>query len=162
MSHRILSGLALALACLVPTASHGDAFTSKGPIGRFKTTQAGPAGSADFECTSSFAFVAIPGASVTFTLSEPARVVLMFQGQFGDFTSTDNARVVLSISVDGAIAGAAVAIGSDPGTGLQTFGFNSVSHLLGAGQHTAQVSWHTFPEGTTMCVEERSLIVLMP
>jgi hypothetical protein len=56
----------------------------------------------------------------------------------------------------------AIAIGGDPGTDHQTFGFNAFSTPLKAGTHTVTVLWHTFPDGATSCVEERSLIVLHP
>jgi hypothetical protein len=162
MARAVLRCIVIAFVFLVPATIDADTSTSKGPIGSFKAKQTAPAGSADFACTSSLEFVRMPGVALSFTLAEAARVVLMFQGQFGEFTSTANARVVLRMTVDGDIAGAAVAVGSDPGTGLQTFGFNSVSTLLSAGPHTVEVLWHTFPADSTICVEERSLIVLMP
>jgi hypothetical protein len=99
---------------------------------------------------------------VQFRLQQRGAVVVMFQGQFGEFDSAANARPVLRITIDDQIVGSAMAIGSDPETGLMTFGFNAYSTVLRRGVHTAKVLWHSWPEGATTCAEERSLIVLRP
>jgi hypothetical protein len=149
----------LLAACLVAAVSLGASATSKGPFTRFKAVQVAPP---DFACTSSVDFTAMPSMSLAFTLVRPGPVVLMFQGQFGELSSTPGARAGIRMTVDGEIAFAAVAIGSDPRSGLQTFGFNAVSPSLAAGRHVAEVWWGSFPDLSTMCVEERSLIVLLP
>jgi hypothetical protein len=115
----------------------------------------------DSVCTSSFAdFEDMPGMSVPFTMHGKGRVVVLFQGQFGGFSSTAGARAAIRFTIDGNIVGSAIAVGNDHGTGLQTFGFNAFSDELEPGTHTAQVLWRTSPLGATSCVEERSLIIL--
>ena len=133
--------------------------TGEGAIRRFDGVQV--VGLPDTACTSSFPdFEDMPGMSLPFTIHGKGRVVVMFQGQFGGFPSTADARAVIQIQIDGNIVGSALAVGNDHGTGLQTFGFNAFSDELGPGTHTAQVLWHTSPAGATSCVEERSLIIL--
>ena len=116
----------------------------------------------DSACTASLEFEDMPGMSVRFRLHQRGAVVVMFQGQFGGFDSDATARPGIRLVIDDQIVGSAIAIGSDPGTGLTTFGFNAFSTVLRPGVHTAKVLWHSFPEGATTCVEERSLIVLRP
>ena len=70
--------------------------------------------------------------------------------------------IVLGAAVYVVAVGSAIAIDNDHGTGVQTFGFNGFSSPLAHGEHTAEVLWHTFPDGATSCVEERSLIILLP
>jgi len=132
--------------------------TGEGSVKKFDGVQVAPP---DFACTSSFPdFEDMPEMSVPFTMHGKGRVVIMFQGQFGGFSSTANARAVIRFTIDGNVVGAAGAIANDHGTGSQTFGFNAFSDELEPGPHTAQVLWHTFPAGATSCVEERSLIIL--
>ena len=133
--------------------------TGEGAIKRFDGVQV--VGLPDSACTSAFPdFEDMPGMTLPFTVHGKGRVVVMFQGQFGGFTSTANARAVIQIQIDGNIVGSALAVGNDHGTGIQTFGFNAFSNELDNGTHTAQVLWHTAPGGATNCVEERSLIIL--
>jgi hypothetical protein len=117
----------------------------------------------DYTCTSSASSTEDPFedmAGMALKLRTGGPIVVMFQGQFGGFESTPDARAILRIVVDGEIVGSAVAIGSDVGGKLLTFGFNAFSRPLRPGRHEVKVLWHTFPEGSTSCVEERSLIVL--
>jgi hypothetical protein len=138
--------------------------TGSGHIKEFDGVQVAPPDSA---CTTNAdTFEPIPGVSLSFSVpfgvldgNGPTQVVLMFQGQFGGFTSTPGSRVILQLQVDGHVAGSAVAIANDTGTGVQTFGFNSFTPIT-HGNHTAEALWHTFPAGGESCVEERSLIVL--
>ena len=116
----------------------------------------------DSACTAALEFEDMPGMSVRFRLHQRGAVVVMFQGQFGGFESDAGARPAIRIVIDDQIVGSAIAIASDPDTGLTTFGFNAFSTVLRPGVHTAKVLWHSFPEGSTTCVEERSLIVLRP
>jgi hypothetical protein len=109
-------------------------------------------------CTSSEPFEEMAGMSLLLRTRGP--LVAMFQGQFGAFETTAGARVVINIEVDGEILGSARAIGADVGTQLVTFGFNAFSRPLAPGPHRVKVTWHTFPAGARVCVEERSLIVL--
>jgi hypothetical protein len=132
--------------------------TGEGSVKRFSGVQVAPP---DFACTSSFPdFEDMPGMTVPFTMHGKGRVVVMFQGQFGGFSSTAGARAIIRFTIDGNVVGSAVAVGNDHGTGSQTFGFNAFSDELEPGLHTAKVLWHTAPLGETSCVEERSLIVL--
>ncbi len=116
----------------------------------------------DFACTAALEFEDMPGMAVRFRLHQSGAVVVMFQGQFGGFDSDAGARPGIRLVIDDRIVGSAIAIASDPGTGLTTFGFNAFSMVLRPGVYTAKVLWHSFPEGATTCVEERSLIVLRP
>jgi hypothetical protein len=132
--------------------------TGEGAIKKFDGVQVAPP---DFACTTSFpGFEDMPGMSLPFTMHGKGRVVILFQGQFGGFTSTPDARAIIRLTIDGIPVGAAAAIANDHGTGAQTFGFNAFSDELGPGTHTAQVLWHTAPGTETSCVEERSLIIL--
>ena len=133
--------------------------TGEGAIKKFDGVQV--VSLPDAVCTASFPdFEDMPGMSLPFTMHGRGRVVILFQGQFGGFSSTADARAVIRFTIDGNIVGAANAIANDHGTGAQTFGFNAFSDELGPGIHTAQVLWHTAPAGATSCVEERSLIIL--
>jgi len=158
---RFMGVLLMALVAL-GTAAYAIASTSTGAgqIRGFDGVQV--TGLPDFACTSSLPFEDMPGMSLRFTLLRRGAVVVLFQGQFGGFSSTADNRVGLRFTIDGAIVGSAIAIGSDPGAGLGTFGYNAYSIPLKPGTHTAKVLWHTFPTKATSCVEERSLIVLRP
>jgi len=134
--------------------------TGEGRVGSFEGVQV--IGLPDSACTSSLEFEDMPGMSLPFTLKRKGPVVVLFQGQFGAFNSTAGARAAIRFTIDGSIVGSAIAIGNDHGTGVQTFGFNAFSSPLAHGEHTAEVLWHTFPDGATSCVEERSLIILLP
>jgi hypothetical protein len=133
-----------------------------GRIKGFEGVQVAPSGAPDSACTSSDTFVPLPAMSLPFELTHDGRIVMLFQGQFGGGSSTADARAIIRFTIDGAIAGSAVAVGNDHGDGLQTFGYNSFSAPLEQGPHTLEVQWHTFPSGATSCVEERSLIILRP
>jgi len=103
--------------------------------------------------------------SLTFTLDTEGPVVVLFQGQFGGFRSTANARTGIRFTIDRSIVGSAIAVGNDHHDGNhQTFGFNAFSSPLPPGGHTVKVLWNTGPgpDGATSCVEERSLIILRP
>ena len=120
--------------------------TGEGSVKKFDGVQVAPPDSA---CTSSFPdFEDMPGMSLPFTMHGKGRVVVMFQGQFGGFTSTANARAVIRFMIDGNVIPAAGAMANDHGTGSQTFGFNAFSDELEPGLHTVQVLWHTAPAGS--------------
>ena len=132
--------------------------TGEGSIKKFAGVQVAPP---DFACTASFPdFEDMPAMTVPFTMHGKGRVVIMFQGQFGGFSSTPGARAIIRFTIDGNVVASAPAIGNDHGTGAQTFGFNAMSDELGPGLHEAKVLWHTAPAGATSCVEERSLIIM--
>src|SRR5437762_97302 len=95
----------------------------------------------DFACTASVAFEEIPGMSLPFDLKKEGAVVVLFQGQFGGFTSSADARAIIRFTIDGVIVGSAVAVANDHGTGVQTFGFNAFSQPLASGAHTLSVLW---------------------
>ena len=98
----------------------------------------------------------MPEMKLPFELIREGQVVLLFQGQFGAFSSTAGARAIIRLVIDGVTVGSAAAVGNDHGVDVQTFGYNAFASLP-AGPHVAQVLWHTFPLGATSCVEERSL-----
>jgi len=132
--------------------------TGEGGIRKFDGVQVAPPASA---CTSSFPdFEDMPEMTVPFTVHGKGRVLIMFQGQFGGFSSTAGARAIIRFTIDGNVVPAAGAIANDHGTGAQTFGFNAMSDELGPGLHEAKVLWHTGSPVATSCVEERSLIIL--
>jgi hypothetical protein len=144
-----------------PTPASAVTALGAGNVRGFQGVQV--VGLPDAVCTTSAPFEPMPGMTLKVSMKRRGRLVLMFQGQFGGFTSTPGARAVLRMTVDGVVAGSAIAIAGDHGTGSQTFGFNSFTTTpLGVGTHTVNVLWHTFPGGGTSCVEERSLIVLHP
>ncbi len=150
----------LVAAALITAVAGAVAATMSGgdKIKQFEGVQVGPGEPA---CTSALEFAEMPGTALSFDTPRDVQVVLLFQGQFGGFSSTPDARAVVRLTIDGAIAGSATAIGNDHGTSLETFGYNSFT-TVGAGTHVAKVEWHTFPPGATSCVEERSLILLRP
>jgi hypothetical protein len=164
MTMRIGRRTALGAAlCLVSAAAPAGAVTAvgAGEVRGFQGVQV--VGLPDSACTVSAPFEPMPGTALKLDLKKKGRVVVMFQGQFGGFTSTPGARAVLRITVDGVVAGSALAIGDDHGTGADTFGFNAFTTTpLSPGSHVVNVLWHTFPAAATSCVEERSLIVLHP
>lgn len=132
--------------------------TGEGSVKKFAGVQVAPP---DFACTSSFPdFEDMPEMTVPFTMHGKGRVVIMFQGQFGGFSSTAGARAIIRFTIDGNVVGSAAAVANDHGTGAQTFGFNAFSDELDSGLHEAKVLWHTAPGAATSCVEERSLIIL--
>ncbi len=152
--------LALVAAIVVSATTYVVAITTtgEGSIKKFDGVQVAPP---DVACTSSFPdFEDMPEMTVPFTVHGKGRVVIMFQGQFGGFSSTPGARAIIRFTIDGNVVPAAGAIANDHGTGAQTFGFNAFSEELGPGLHEAKVLWHTAPGGATSCVEERSLIVM--
>ncbi len=152
-------GLAALIVLSTPSTLVAAKDVGKGRINRFVGVQVDAL--PDSACTSSTAFKKMPRASVTFGLKEESRVVAQFQGQFGGFDSTPNARVGIRIEIDGRIVGSAIAVGNDQGTGLETFGFNAFSGPIAAGSHKATVLW-SVSSGDKVCVEERSLILLLP
>ena len=153
-------GLVVLIVLSTPSTVVAAKDVGKGGISRFKGVQV--VGLPDFACTSSLKFRRMPRMSVKFSLEEESRVVAQFQGQFGGFESTANTRVVIRITIDGITVGSAIAVGDDPGIDLHTFGFNVFSSPLAPGSHKAKVLWHIFPSGERSCVEERSLILLLP
>lgn len=163
---RFVAGCLTAVMC--GWGAHALTITGGGGIEEFDGIQVG-ATTGSQACTTSTPFVVMPDTTFTFEAKE-GTAVFMFQGQFGGFTSSDAVRPVVQLKVDGQVVGLAV-LGSDvrdlptPSlptptvSGVTTFGYNAFT-TLDAGTHTASVEWHTFPAGTTICVEERSLIVL--
>jgi hypothetical protein len=158
--YNLPAALALTVLFVLGTTAYVVAVTASGAgrITGFAGVQV--AGLPDSACTTALAFADMPGMALRFTLSRPGQVVVLFQGQFGGFTSTANARAAIRFAIDGSTVGSAIAVGNDHGRGLQTFGFNAFSGSLTAGTHVARVLWRTSPSGAKSCVEERSLIVL--
>jgi hypothetical protein len=160
-----LAVLGLSALIVMGLAVHADAITSFG-VGRIRGFEGVQViGLPDFACTSSFDFEDMPGMSLTFTLDTEGPVVVLFQGQFGGFSSTPNAQTAIRFTIDRKIVGSAIAVRNDHhGRDSQTFGFNAFSSPLAPGGHTVNVLWNTGtgPDGETSCVEERSLIILRP
>jgi hypothetical protein len=155
----VAAGIAASLVSIAPASA--VTAVGSGNVRGFQGVQV--VGLPDTACTTSFPFTPMPGMSLKLSLKRRGPIVVMFQGQFGGAAPTAGARTALRIVVDGVVVGSAIAIGNDNGPGLETFGFNSFSTTpLGAGSHTVDVLWHTFPAGAESCVEERSLIVLHP
>ncbi|HEY5985906.1 MAG TPA: hypothetical protein VIV12_05895, partial [Streptosporangiaceae bacterium] len=119
----LVSSLGLG-AALAVTTTGGDR------VKQWEGVQVAPP---DFACTSSITFGSMPGMTLPFELNREGQVVILFQGQFGGGESAPDARAVIRFDIDGAIAGSAVAVGNDLGTGLQTFGYNAFSAPLPAG-----------------------------
>jgi len=154
--------LALVALTVVSATTYVVALTTTGDGGirKFDGVQVAPPANV---CTASpLDFEDMPEMTVPFTVHGRGRVVVMFQGQFGGFTSTAGARAIIRFTIDGNIVGSAVAVGNDHGTGVQTFGFNAFSDELAPGLHEAKVLWHTGSPapGAISCVEERSLIIM--
>ena len=149
------------MALLCGWSARALTMTGAGQIKAFDGIQVGATESGTEDCTSSTEFEVMP--ETTFSFSSPGGdAVLMFQGQFGGFTSTAPNRPLVRIMIDGQNAGLAV-VGSDlnGANQIHAFGYNAFATLT-AGNHTAWVEWHTFSGSgvPTSCVEERSLIVL--
>ena len=112
------------------------------------------------DCTSSTAFEVMP--ETTFTFSSPGGdAVLMFQGQFGGFTSTAPNRPIVRLMVDGQNAGLGV-VGSDlnGANQIHAFGYNAFTTLPRQPHGVGGVAYVLWRWRATSCVEERSLIVL--
>ncbi len=149
-----LASLFLLAQTAVPTAA--DTGVGSGMIGGFHGVQV--ASLPDYTCTTSQEFEDMAGMTLRLHVRGP--IVVMFQGQFGDFDTSADARAVVRITVDDEILGGAGSIANDIGGKADTFGWSAFSKPLKRGVHTVKVLWHTFPAGSTSCAEERSLIVL--
>jgi hypothetical protein len=132
-----------------------------GPIGNFSARDAN-----DEQCTTSTAYVDMPGMSVSFTISGTAKrhVVALFQGEW-----FNNDRALARVVVDGVVqtgpgdsaSPMALDSGNDAGSSVdQTNGFNFITdNLAPRVRHTLTVQWASVGGGS-ICVDERSLIVL--
>ena len=141
------------------TSAAGQAATSRtAPIGKFSGVD-----EVIEVCTTSTAFVPIPGATRTFTLGGTTadEVVVMFQGafsldEFGPAFDTGFIR----LTIDGVVQGPGDQVpAKQPEGGTSTHGFNWQTRSLRPGIHTARVLWRT-DQGSTFCVDTRSLIIL--
>jgi hypothetical protein len=154
---RVFAVLVVLLVGFSAWAVRAVTTTGGDQIKRFEGVQVAPPDSA---CTIAFPnFEDMPAMTLPFDMKHEGQVVVLFQGQFGGFTSSPDARAVIRFTVDGLPFGSAAAIGNDHGSGLQTFGYNAFGSVS-AGSHELKVVWHTAPLGATSCVEERSLILL--
>ena len=134
---------------------------ANGPIGNFSAQDA-----TDEQCTNSTAYVDMPGMSVSFTISGTAKrhVLALFQGEW-----FNNDRALARVVVDGVVQSGpgepnspiTLDSGNDAGSPIdQTNGFNFITDNLTAGvKHTLKVQWASVAGGS-ICVDERSLIVL--
>lgn len=136
---------------------------ANGPINSYSARDAN-----DEQCTSSTAYAPIPGMSVSFTIPGRTRrhVVAMFQGEW-----FNNDRALAQVAVDGvvqqgpgdSVSPMALDSGNDAGSSVdQTNGFNFITDNLAPGvTHTLTVQWASV-SGGSICVDERSLVVLRP
>ena len=112
-------------------------------------------------CTVSPAFNDMPEMSKTFRLggrvAQP--VIVLFQGQWGGFTS--GAAVQIRLTIDG-VPGSGLTINERPSgepNVVETHGYNFVSEPLAPGTHTATIQWADNGAGPS-CIGRRSLIIL--
>jgi hypothetical protein len=120
----------------------------------------------DFQCTTSTAYVPMPGMTVTFAIAGTINrnVLALFQGEFFNNDSA-LARVVVDGNVQPGPGDAVSPFALDSGNGAgsaidQTNGFNFITNKLSPGvTHTLTLQWASVG-GNQVCVDERSLIVL--
>jgi len=132
-----------------------------GALGSFTAQNA-----TDTQCTTSTAYVNMPGMTVTFVIAGSINrtALAMFQGEF-----FNNDRALARVVVDGNVqpgpgdAASPVALdsGNDAGSVIdETNGFNFITNKLKPGvTHTLTLQWASVGGGS-ICVDERSLIVL--
>jgi hypothetical protein len=143
----------------VPSSTVG--LQAAGPIHNYTATNA-----TDEQCTSSTTYADMPGASVSFVVPGKSKrhVLAMFQGEW-----FNNDRALARVVVDGVVqsgpgdSASPVSLdsGNDAGTSIdQTNGFNFITDSLSPGvRHTLSIQWASVG-GNSICVDERSLIVL--
>jgi hypothetical protein len=86
-------------------------------IRRFDGVQVAPPDSA---CTIAFPdFEDMPAMTLPFEMRHEGQVLVLFQAQFGGFTSSPDARAIIRFTIDGVVVGSAAALGNDHGSGLE-------------------------------------------
>jgi hypothetical protein len=115
----------------------------------------------DNPCTTSAAFVDLPGMTRAFSIAGRANdeVVVLFQGEWIPNTG----RALLRLAIDGVVVpgpgDAAAPFAPHEGTGVATEGFNFFTGKLVPGGHTAKIQWAS-ADGAQVCVDERSMVIL--
>ncbi len=133
-----------------------QAWAVTGTAGKFSGTRA-----VVNQCSITSAFTTMPGMVQTFFLGGTANdeVVVTFQASWsGVAEQFDTAFVRLTI--DGAVQPTNVSVPIFAGAeGTNTHGFTWISSSLAPGSHTARIQWRT-DLGSTLCVDDRTLVVL--
>jgi hypothetical protein len=117
----------------------------------------------DNPCTTvSTDYVDIPGTSVRFSFGGQVNrsVLVLFQGEW----IPNSGRALIRLLIDGVVQSgpgdASSPFAAHEGTGDDTNGFNFISDPLTPGVvHTATIQWESV-FGDSICVDERSLVVL--
>jgi len=112
----------------------------------------------DNPCTSSTAFVDMPGMTKTFFQGSTDEALVMFTGEWISNTGRAMIRLLIDGVVQAGPGDAASPFAPHEGTGVATNGFNFITNALGVGNHTAKIQWST--TGSQICVDERSIIVM--
>jgi hypothetical protein len=121
----------------------------------------------DEVCTTSTSYVNMPGAHIGFTLggSTAQSVLVLFSGEW-----FNNDRALARVVVDGVVQSGpgddaspiSLDSGNDAGTSIdQSNGFNFITDSLAPGHHALDIQWASVG-GASICVDERSTIVLRP
>ena len=113
------------------------------------------------QCSITTAFATIPGMTQTFTLGGTANeeVVVTFQASWSGVAGTFDMAFV-RLTIDGVVQPTNVAVPIFAGANRPiTHGFTWISGPVTPGSHTARIQWRT-DEGSTLCVEDRTLVVL--
>src|ERR1051326_3260462 len=118
----------------------------------------------DNPCTTSTAFADMPGMTRSFTQAGPiggtSKAVVMFQGEWIPNTG----RALLRLVVDGLVVSgpgdSASPFAATEGTDDRTAGFNFITATLSQqASHTATIQWAS-NDGSSICVDERSMVIL--
>jgi hypothetical protein len=134
----------------------GDAWAVTGTAGKFSGTRA-----VVNQCSITAAFTTIPGMVQTFFLGGTANdeVIVTFQASWSGVTQQFDTAFV-RLTVDNVVQPTNVSVpifgGAD---GTNTHGFTWISSSLAPGSHTARIQWRT-DLGSTLCVDDRTLVVL--
>ena len=127
-----------------------------GTAGRFSGTRA-----VVNQCSITTAFTTIPGMVQTFVLGGTANdeVVVTFQASWSGVAEQFDTAFV-RLTVDGVVQPINVSVPIFAGAeGTNTHGFTWISGSLAPGSHTARIQWRT-DLGSTLCVDDRTLVVL--
>ena len=101
------------------------------------------------QCSITTAFATIPGMTQTLT----------FQASWSGVAGTFDMAFV-RLTIDGVVQPTNVAVPIFAGANRPiTHGFTWISGPVTPGSHTARIQWRT-DEGSTLCVEDRTLVVL--
>ena len=151
-NRRWMGSMFLSVSALI--ASEAGAVT--GTAGKFTGTRA-----VINQCSITTVFATIPGMTQTFTLGGTANdeVVVTFQASWSGVTEQFDTAFV-RLTIDGAVQPTNVSVPIFAGAeGTNTHGFTWISGSLAPGNHTARIQWRT-DLGSTLCVDDRTLVVL--